>query len=224
MHERLELRRGETVVKLDNIQTLASVAQQHSRIYLLIGFGAGLQYANPKQAISDVVSFIQAEGHHGSTLLIFGGDHADPVQPDVGYIAQQVKQSLIKHDQPTQVASVQSWPEVDAFVDYVFPCPRAFNDDIPPRELWGGVFKGQPVAATQCYLSAELRALLSAVICVGGGEIARQELAYALERGVARHIYIKAQARRPREGLIYGPVDSWYQTQIVRITLQEGDS
>ena len=74
---------------------------------------------------------------------------------------------------------------------------------------------GVPVAATRYYLSAEMQATLSAVICVGGGEIAKRELMYVVEHGVVQHHYIRAEVRYPEGQDRYGPADQWYTEQVV---------
>ena len=110
---------------------------------------------------------------------------------------------------------MQSWPEVDSFVDFVLTCERDFSED-GSVEYWGGLVDGKPVAATKYYLSREMMqdVPLTSVICIGGGNIAKQELEYSIQCGV-RHHYIRAEARKKREGSNpYGPTDDWYQSHV----------
>jgi hypothetical protein len=180
------------------------LAKSFPRSHLLIGSGAGLQYHNPGQAIDDTLSHLASDE---PALLIFGGDTADAENPDLGYLVQEVK---ARSGFACKVLSVQSWPEVDAFVDYVLTCERDFSED-GEIEYWGGLVDGKPVAATRSYLSREMQIVLSSVICIGGGNIAKQELSYSIQCGVKHH-YIRAEVRKKREGSNpYGPTDDWYQ-------------
>ncbi len=192
-------------IYIDDQQQLLHALSRFPKRYLLIGSGAGLQYADPEQAIRDVITYIQADDDR-DVLIIFGGDTADQNNPDLGYLVQQLK---IKLRGRGRVLSVQSWPEHCSFVDYIYQYPREWSDDRMSRELWGGVIDHSPVAATRYYLSQEMQAALSAVICIGGGQIAQQELSYALKCGLKHH-YIRAEARHKRDSSLYGPTDDWY--------------
>jgi hypothetical protein len=147
-----------------------------------------------------------------SALIIFGGDSADEERPDLGYLVRCVKRDL---NGIVKVLSVQSWPEPCPFADYIFTYPRAWSDGPKPKELWGGTVGGVPVAATRYYLSAEMQAILSAVICIGGGEISKRELMYAVEQGVVQHHYIRAEVRYSKGLDRYGPAYQWYTEHVI---------
>ena len=188
---------------------LINLLHSFPKRYLLIGSGVRLQYAKPERAIKDTLNTLRADSKE-RTLIIFGGDTANSLKPDLGYLVQQVKEQA---DDVIKVLSVQSWPERCDFVDYVFRYPREFRDESRSRELWGGTLDGLPVAATRHYLSPDVQMLLNAVICIGGGVIAKQELSYALQQGQVEHHYIRAEVRHDRDLGIYGPTDEWYQRQ-----------
>ena len=192
---------------LSSVQELIGVTQSFPKRYLMIGSGARLQFANPKQAVNDVINYLNAQGNQ-ATLIIFGGDTADRDNPDLGYLVQQVKAKLID---TVKVLSVQSWSDYCPFVDYVFHYPRTFCER-SNKELWGGVQNGRPIAATHYYLNHRIQTLLNTLICIGGGEIARQELAYVIEQDLLKHHYIRAEVRHHRDMGIYGPTDGWYNT------------
>ena len=196
---------------LNEYSDLVRLVSRASTSYLLLGSGVGLQYANPDLAISETIRFIQQDAV-GDILILFGGDHADESKPDLGFLIQEVKHQLTPR---VCVLAVQSWQSYDPFVDYLLRYPRTFTDDSHSKELWGGVIRGVPVAATQYYLSHEVQAQLRAVICVGGGAIAQQEFSYSIETGMTQHHYIRAEARYPKGDLLYGFVDEWYHAQHV---------
>ena len=196
-----------TIHHLSSVQELIGVTQQFPQRYLLIGSGARLQFADPVQAVNDVIAYLNSQGSQ-PTLIIFGGDTADINHPDLGYLVQQVKAKLIDR---VKVLSVQSWSEYCPFVDYVFQCPRSFCER-SNKELWGGVQQGTPIAASRYYLNDHLQKLLNTLICIGGGEIAKQELAYVIEQGVLNHFYIRAEVKHHREMSLYGPAYDWYDT------------
>ena len=198
------------VKDLTHFEDFLELTRRFPQSYLLIGSGARLQFANPKQAIEDVITQL-GELASRPTLIIFGGDTAHVDQPDLGYLVQQLK--IRFHDTVT-VVSVQSWSNCCPFVDYVFKYPRAFCEK-SKRELWGGVQNGLPVAATRYYLHHTVQHALTALICIGGGKIAKQELAYTIGQGILQFHYIRTEVRHHRELSLYGPAYDWY------ITLQE---
>ena len=145
------------------------MAKTFARRHLLIGSGAGLQYHDPTKAIQDTLTHLQ--GNEDPVLFIFGGDTADAENPDLGYLVQEVK---ARSSFACKVLSVQSWKEVDPFIDFVLMYEREFSKD--GKEYWGGLVNGKPVAATRFYLSKEMQQLLTSVICIGGGSISSKHL------------------------------------------------
>lgn len=190
---------------LETLEDLLQIFQQFPRRYLFIGSGAKLQFAEPQQAINEVIDYLNPQKNE-PILIIFGGDTADNQRPDLGYLVQQVKAQLRA---TVQVLSVQSWPEYCPFVDYIFKYPRTFCKK-SKRELWGGLQNGVPVAATHYYLNDLVQKMLTALICVGGGEIAKQELAYVIQQGTLKYHYIRAEVRHHRTASLYGPAYDWY--------------
>ena len=195
------------VTYLTHIEDLLELTQLFPNRYVLIGSGARLQFTNPQQAIDEVLTYLN-EVANGPILIIFGGDTANADRPDLGYLVQQVKAVFHK---TVKVLSVQSWSDSCPFVDYVFKYPRSFCEN-SKRELWGGVQKGSPVAATRYYLHHKVQQQLTALICIGGGEIAKQELAHAIDQGILKCHYIKAEVRHYRELSLYGPTYDWYNS------------
>ena len=196
----------------DQSQAIPRLLRKFSKRYLLIGSGPRLQYADPERAVTAVLDVLR-DATLERTLLIFGGDSADETRPDLGYLMLRVKSALAGK---AEVLSLQSWPALCPFADYTFIYPREWSQCHPPKELWGGTLDGEPVAATRYYLSAEVRSLLNMVLCIGGGEIAKQELAYALSQRDVPHRYIKAEARYPRGESCYGPAHDWYLSRTHR--------
>ena len=133
---------------LKTLEEILRTLQQFPRRYLFIGSGTKLQFAEPQQAINEVINYLNPKESE-PILIIFGGDKADSKRPDLGYLVQQVKAQLRA---TVQVLSVQSWPEYCPFVDYIFKYPRTFCEK-SKRELWGGLQNGAPVAATHYYLN-----------------------------------------------------------------------
>ena len=193
------------VTHLTQIDELLELVQSFPKRYVFIGSGARLQFANPQHAIDAVLTYL-GESIHQPTLILFGGDTANVDQPDLGYLVQHIKETF---PNTVQVVSVQSWSEFCPFVEYVFKYPRTFCK-VSKRELWGGVQDGLPVAATQYYLHHTLQHALTALVCVGGGEIARQEFAYVIDQGILKYHYIKTEVRHDREVSLYGPTYDWY--------------
>ena len=194
---------------LSDHEAILRLARRFPKRYLLLGSGPRLQYADPERAIAETLALLRGADTE-RLLLIFGGDSADAARPDLGHLMQRVKATL---GERAELLSLQSWSEPCPFAEHIFIYPREFSDGAAPRELWGGTVDGAPVAATRYYLSPELQELLSAVLCIGGGEIAKQELRYAIEQGRVRHHYLSAAARYPRGGDPYGPAHAWYVTR-----------
>ena len=207
---------GRVLPKEVSERDLVELAETFPSTFLLIGSGAGLQYANPAKAIDEAASLlkrIEEDKDHrdgdARCLFVFGGDTADPKNPDLGYLVQQLKRHHA--EEGSAVCSVQSWPEVDTHVDFVLKYDREYVGD---KEYWGGVVDGNPVAATRHYLSEDMQRLLTAVVCVGGGNIAKQELQLAIAKGIDYH-YIRAEVRNKREGSNpFGPTDDFINSSM----------
>ena len=181
-------------IRIPDQQALLNLVQRSSKSYLLIGSGPRLQYADPEKAIRETVHLLKRDDREES-LILFGGDHADDMNPDLGYLVRGVKRIL---SPKVRIVSVQSWEEYDPFIDYIYYYPQTFTDKTMNKEIWGGVIGGEPVAATAHYLSLKMQTSLSGVVCIGGGRIAQQEFAYALNVGLTESHYIEAAPKYPR--------------------------
>mmetsp|Transcript_17170 Transcript_17170/g.53118 ORF Transcript_17170/g.53118 Transcript_17170/m.53118 type:complete len:213 (-) Transcript_17170:51-689(-) len=126
----------------------------------------------------------------GGVLLVFGGDTAVPGRPDLGMVAQLLRERY--GDAGLELLAVQSWEEVDDHVDLVF------RHD--PDVTYGGVReqRGSPggpgahgdeapaklVGASAVYLAHDFVMACQGgalhVICVGtGGRVGSAEMRYA---------------------------------------------
>lgn len=122
-------------------------------------------------------------------------------------VAQRVNASLLSVTPASRSCS--------AIADYCFQGDSQ-QVDASGELITGGVINGQPVGATQYYLSTLLtsttstaRRLLDIVFVIGGGSTSLEELQLADQAGVPWR-YFPAQSDKGQ----YGSVDAWAQEQV----------
>ena len=153
-----------------------------SGVYLFIG-NARLGYANMEQvksSLDPVLSAISAQ-HGGGRgwMAVYGGDTYDPANPCLGNCMHYVKTKFSPY-----LLSVQGWPEVDQFVDFVLRYEERLDDK--GRVVYGGVKDDATLlGGTSVYLGAEFRSVLSGVVNISArGRIGSQELEFARKMGI----------------------------------------
>ena len=153
-------------------------------VYLFIGNGAKLQYANMEQVKSSLAPVLTniTNTHGGSHrwMAVYGGDTYDPARPCLGCCMHHVKSEFSPY-----ILSVQAWPEVDQFVDFVLKYDEVkdTNGDV----VYGGVLDNKTLlGGTSIYLGEEFRSVLTGVVNISArGRIGTVELDYA------RHVGLK---------------------------------
>ena len=153
-----------------------------SGVYLFIG-NARLGYANMEQvksSLDPVLSSISAQ-HGGSRgwMAVYGGDTYDPANPCLGSCMHHVKTKFSPY-----LLSVQGWPEVDQFVDFVLRYEQRLDEK--GQIVYGGVKDDATLlGGTSVYLGAEFRSVLSGVVNISArGRIGSQELEFARKMGI----------------------------------------
>lgn len=150
-------------------------------MYLFIGNGAKLQYKSMdevKQKICPVLDELQTKHGASKWLAVYGGDTFVEEKPDLGAVMALVKE---KYEVP--LLSIQGWPEVDDFVDYVLVYDE--QKDEKGRTIYGGVTNGVLVGGTKVYLGQEFQKLLTGVVNLDAkGRIGKVEVEYAREVGL----------------------------------------
>lgn len=156
-----------------------------SGVYLFIGNGAKLQYANMDQvktSLEPVLSNI-SNLHGGSRgwMAVYGGDTYDPTNPCLGCCMHYVKTEF---SDPPYLLSVQGWPQVDDFVDFVLKYEE--KKDERGNIVYGGVVENKSLlGGTSVYLGEDFRSILSGVINISAmGRIGTAELDYARHVGL----------------------------------------
>jgi len=175
-----------TVVK--NFSEISSIISnlKIAAVYLFIGNGKKLQYANMEQVkVSLRPVLTNLDNLHGPQkwMAVYGGDDYDPQNPDLGACMQFIK----KEFKPT-VISVQSWDSVDDFVDYVYFYEEQFDET--GRHVYGGASTScdnqvKLVGGSSIYLSQDFLSVLSGVVNISAkGRIGTQEIEYAKSVGL----------------------------------------
>ena len=172
-----------------NMQTLKTMEEiriiisklDTSAVYLFIGNGANLQYANMdkvKTVLVPAMEHLDKKHGAGGWLAVYGGDPWVADKPDLGACMQWVKQKYKPY-----VMAVQGWEECDEFVDYVYKYEE--DKDAQGRTLYGGLKEGQLVGGSKVYLGEEFRALLTGIVNIDArGRVGTQELEFANKVGV----------------------------------------
>ena len=152
-----------------------------SAVYLFIGNGAKLQYANMdkvKTVLAPAMESLDKKHGAGGWLAVYGGDTWVEDKPDLGACMHWVKQVY----KPYMMA-VQAWEECDEFVDFVYKYEE--EKDEQGRTLYGGVKDGKLVGGSKVYLGEEFRRVLTGIVNIDArGRIGTQELAFAWQVGV----------------------------------------
>lgn len=187
-----------TMSAVKNFSELSAILSklEISGVYLFIGNGANLQYGNMEQvksSLQPVLSNISNQ-HGGSRgwMAVYGGDTYDPANPCLGSCMHYVKSQFSPY-----LLSVQGWPEVDSFVDFVFKYEEQL--DQKGRIVYGGVSEDKTLlGGTSIYLSEDFRSILSGVVNISArGRIGTVELDYA--RHVGLNVIDVAPADAARE-------------------------
>ena len=168
---------------LQDIEAVSDVMSKRelTAAYLFIGNGAKLQYKSMdevKLKLSPILDQFQAKHGACKWLAVYGGDSYIKEKPDLGAVMAFVRE---QYDIP--LLSVQGWPEVDDFVDYVLMYDE--ERDMNGRTLYGGVADGKLFGGTKVYLSKEFQKLLRGVVNLDAkGRIGKAEVEYAREIGI----------------------------------------
>jgi hypothetical protein len=177
-----------TMEELSNLLTKLSI----SAVYLFIGNGANLQYANMdmvKTVLAPTIEDLDRKHGAGGWLAVYGGDTWVEDKPDLGACMHLVKQVY----RPYMMA-VQGWEECDEFVDFVFKYEE--EKDEQGRTLYGGVKDGKLVGGSKVYLGEEFRRVLTGIVNIDArGRIGTQELAFARQVGVVMMMVGPAEPR-----------------------------
>ena len=154
-------------------------------VYLFIGNGKKLQYANMEQVMGSLRPVMtKLDNVHGSMkwMAVYGGDDYDPKNPDLGACMQFIK----KEFKPT-IMSVQSWESVDDFVDYVYFYEEQLDET--GKDVYGGVTSSDNqvklIGGSEVYLGQDFLSVLSGVVNISAmGRIGTQEIEYAKSVGL----------------------------------------
>ena len=166
-----------TMVELSNLLAKLNI----SAVYLFIGNGANLQYANMdkvKTVLAPTIEHLDRKHGAGGWLAVYGGDTWVEDKPDLGACMHWVKQLYKPY-----IMAVQGWEECDEFVDFVYKYEE--EKDEQGRTLYGGVKDGKLVGGSKVYLGEEFRRVLTGIVNIDSrGRIGTQELAFAWQVGV----------------------------------------
>ena len=174
-----------TMSSVKNFSELSGILSklEISGVYLFIGNGAKLQYGNMEQvraSLQPVLTNI-SNLHGGSKgwMAVYGGDTYDPANPCLGSCMHYVKSQFSPY-----LLSVQGWPQVDSFVDFVFQYEE--KRDQKGEILYGGVLADNTLlGGTSVYLGEDFRSILSGVVNISArGRIGTVELDYARQVGL----------------------------------------
>ena len=168
---------------LQNVEDVAIIMSNKSidSAYLFIGNGAKLQYKDMNQVtqkLSPILDNLEMAHGRGKWLAVYGGDTFVEESPDLGAVM-----AFVKKNYEAPLLSIQGWPEVDDFVDYILRYEE--EKDSTGRILYGGVRDGILIGGTKIYLGPHFRKILTGVINVDArGRIGRAEVAFAREIGI----------------------------------------
>mmetsp|Transcript_11544 Transcript_11544/g.13977 ORF Transcript_11544/g.13977 Transcript_11544/m.13977 type:complete len:175 (+) Transcript_11544:252-776(+) len=144
--------------------------------FLLVGFSFGQRISNIDECNASLEAFLRKHVKEGLKVVYGGDKYVD----DIVCISHAVKRLKIILER-MELYSVQhkNYSNVDSFVDHSF----IYGKDTEEVVFGGWNEISGPKGATAYYLG-KLGYLLSGVICLGGGEIARQEVEYAVARNI----------------------------------------
>ena len=174
-----------TMSSVKNFSELSGILSklEISGVYLFIGNGAKLQYGNMEQVRSSLkpvlTNISNLHGGNRGWMAVYGGDTYDPANPDLGSCMQYVKSQFSPY-----LLSVQGWPEVDNFVDFVLQYEE--KRDQKGQIVYGGVLEDNTLlGGTSVYLGEDFRSILSGVVNISArGRIGTRELDYARHVGL----------------------------------------
>ena len=174
-----------TMSAVKNFSELSAILSklEISGVYLFIGNGAKLQYGNMEQvraSLQPVLTNIsQLHGGSRGWMAVYGGDTYDPSKPCLGSCMHYVKSQFSPY-----ILSVQGWPEVDNFVDFVLKYEE--QRDQKGEIVYGGVREDKTLmGGTSVYLGDDFRSILSGVVNISArGRIGTVELDYARHVGL----------------------------------------
>eukprot|EP00656_Telonema_subtile_P002595 TRINITY_DN11170_c0_g1_i1.p2 TRINITY_DN11170_c0_g1~~TRINITY_DN11170_c0_g1_i1.p2 ORF type:complete len:245 (-),score=54.49 TRINITY_DN11170_c0_g1_i1:88-822(-) len=206
-------------VQFETEEALQKFLESYTARVYLTGFGSKMRYKNPEAALEQISKYAEVlnttHGGPENWILLFGGDPSDPAKPDIGYIAQLAQKKLGVKLLAVQCDHVlHNWGGVDKHIDYAFYYPT--QKDEKGLIQWGGVQLGEPIGATSVVFgqSKAPRDWITTQISLGGGEIAKEEVQFALEHKCCEVGYVQAECEIPNPEApddIYGPVETLIQ-------------
>merc|ERR1711902_102716 len=177
--------RKPTMSAVKNFSELSAILSklEISGVYLFIGNGAKLQYGNMEQVRASLQPVLNSiSNQHGGSrgwMAVYGGDTYDPANPCLGSCMHYVKTQFSPY-----ILSVQGWPEVDNFVDFVLKYEE--QRDQKGNIVYGGVLDNKTLlGGTSIYLGEDFRSILSGVVNISArGRIGTVELDFARHVGL----------------------------------------
>ena len=192
--------------------------------FLFLGHGSKGQFNDVNEmerAVDQVVGEFNIEYGIGKWLLVFGGDPAKVEKPDIGYLVKRVKEKYPEVPiLAVQADEYKKWG-VGGHVDYVYYYPTQKNAQ--GSIVYGGYDEatGELLGSSKFYLSqAFIKSGLKGIVSFGGGDIARDEVKYALKNGLNVIAYHIAPRFEPASGEKFGILDGWLDTQSNQDNLQ----
>jgi hypothetical protein len=205
-------------------------------VLLLVGAGSKGQYANvdeTRKHVDIACDLLDKKFGMRKWATIYGGDPLNEAKPDIALIARHIQ---TKFRSPliaiTSDKVRDEWGGVDKHVDYVHYCSTQL--DAKGEVVWAGWSEdGGLLGASEIYWSqnehddrvrpASSCGMINAVMAVGGGMIALQDVQYAVLNKIPVAL-VKAKAKFPdsvwstacdeeaKRGSDYGPVVDWIES------------
>ena len=151
-------------------------------LFMVLGNGSKKQYKRLKTEVHAIVDTIVAEMKKSpNPALLYFGDPPNPQKPDIGmvfsYIAETYPEIPIYM---IQIDAAKEWG-VPKFVKNAF-----FHGEYADGEFkWGGVdTSGTPRSNTKIWSNLHRDVGIKKVFAIGGGDIAKQEVALARKLGI----------------------------------------
>ena len=212
----LENPRSEVRTEEKQLDELPALLDQFKAAYLFLGHGSKNQYKDIeilKRNLDSIALELNIKHGKGNWLVVFGGDPANEQKPDIGYAMKYLREMHGARLLAIQADEYKKWGVGD-HVDYVFYYPT--QKDADGKILYGGTdAQNHLLGSSRFYLGKDFVSHgMKGIFTLGGGNIAKQEVIYALQHGMeVKHTSLEAKnpvenAASDHEARL-GQLDAW---------------